>query len=110
MTISNKTETFTTKHQFNIVKGKSLAECVGKTLKLEAIAIGEDISNDTGEMVKTGYIVDVDGSIYTTVSKTARQQLEALIEMPDFQEFELLVCSSKCKNDPKREFVYFDML
>lgn len=112
MEITKQTSTWTAKDAFNVVKGKSLADCARKEMNVAAIAIGKDRSNDTGENVLTGYIRDDKGNIYTTVSKTARQQLDALIDMMDGGEemFTVKVCKQVCKNDKKREFVYFDML
>jgi len=113
MTLEKKTNTWTSKDTFNIVSGKSLAEAGGVELIAVAIAIGEDTSNETGESVKTGYLLDAENNMYTTVSKTARQQLEALIDMFNEAPNELIrlkVCLQQCKNNKQREFVYFDML
>lgn len=111
MKIEKKTKTWEAKDTFNIIKGTSLADAVGKTITVNAALIGEDVSNDTGEIVQTGYVSTHDGEIYNTISKTARQQLEALCDMIDEEgRIDLKICAQKCKNDAKREFVYFEMI
>lgn len=111
MTIEKKTKTWSAKDTFNIIKGTAIADAIGSTIEVVAIAIGEDFSNDTGEMVKTGYIKTTDDSIYNTISKTIRQQLDALCDMIDGEgSISVQIKSQKCKNDAKREFVYLEMV
>lgn len=112
MKIENKSETFTAKHVFNLVKGKSMADAVGSTVEVVAACVGEDISNDTGELVKTGYIVTAAGEIYNTISKTARQQIDAMCDMlnEDDEPISVKICDQKCKNDKKRSFVFLEMV
>lgn len=111
MKIEKKSSSWSAKDTFNIIKGTSLADAVGSTLEISAAVIGEDLSNDTGEIVNTGYIKTTDGTIYNTISKTARQQLDALCDMIDDEgAITVKVCNQKCKNDQRREFVYFEMV
>ena len=111
MKATKTTDTWTSKDTFNTVKSKSLADCDNQTITIAAIAIGNDISNEDGRTVEAGYIRSADGQMFNTISKTALQQLDALIDMmEEGEEFTVKICRQKCKNDKKREFVYFDML
>lgn len=112
MKIEKKTKNWGSKETFNLVKGKSIADYAGKNMTISAVAIGEDVSNEDGTIVKTGYIYNTDGECYTTVSKTCRQQLDALIDMldDDGNSIEVQVCSQQCKGNQQRQFVYLDMI
>lgn len=112
MKIEKKTKNWGSKETFNLVKAKSIAGFGDAKLSIVSAAIGENMSNETGEVVLTGYIYDADGNCYTTISKTCRQQLEALIDMidEDGNPINVQVCLQSCKQDARRQFVYLDMI
>ena len=73
---------FDKKDVFNIIGAVTMNK-VERNTRIEAIgaALGTDISNETGEVVPTGYIKTTDGKIYSTISPTAQQSIEALIDL-----------------------------
>lgn len=113
MKINMKTNTWNAKDNFKAIKSLPVSESVGKSVMVEAIAVGTDFSQDDHKEIATGYFraTSQDGAsnIYSTISKTTIQQLEALIEMDEFP-CTVQICEQKCKKDNKQAFVYLDLI
>lgn len=96
---------------FKAIKSTALAETVGRSFTVEAIAVGTDISAEDGKEIKAGYLRDSDGIMYSTVSKTTIQQLEALIELIESNgAMAVKVMEQTCKKDTKNSFIYLDLV
>lgn len=76
-----KEANFGAKDVFNIVGAETLDSVKGSVIKVVGAALGLDVSHDTGEEVATGYLKAENGAIYSTISPTAQQSIDALIDM-----------------------------
>ena len=72
---------FDKKDVFNIIGAVTMDKVKGTRIEAIGAALGTDISHETGEVVPTGYIKATDGKIYSTISPTAHQSIEALIDL-----------------------------
>ena len=72
---------FSKKDAFNILGAVTMDKIKGSTLNVVGAALGTDTSHETGEVIATGYIKTDDGKIYSTISPTAQQAIEALIDL-----------------------------
>lgn len=97
--IIKATENFSVKDKFNIKAGaQSLKVAVGETLTVKSACIGTDANQD-GEQVSAGAIITTDNKAYTTISATAVDLIDSLIDLlnddsvPD--EINILVESRK---------------
>lgn len=112
MKILAKTESWSAKDNFKAIKSRPVSESIGMEVKVQAIAVGTDFSNDDQKEIATGYFRAIIGDkteIFSTISKTTIQQLEALIEMGE-DSYSILICEQKCKKDSKQTFVYLDLV
>ena len=101
---------FTNKDVFNITGAESLESIKGSTIKVVGGALGLDVSHETGE-VATGYLKDSEGNIYSTISPTAQQSIEALIDMfADGEAKEVTIKVNTRKSNAGREFIVLTML
>lgn len=111
MYLTNKTKTWSAKDAFMAVKSNALSDYVGIIVTVQAVAIGTDVSADTGKEMRVGYIraheEELGTIMLSTISRTAIDQLEALIEMNE-ENIKLEICEQACKKDDKNKFVYFD--
>ena len=102
---------FTAKDTFNIVGADTLDSVKGKVLKITGVALGLDVSHETGEEVPTGYLKDSEGNIYSTISPTAQQSIAALIDMfADEPEATFEVKVSTKKSNAGRDFIVLTLL
>ena len=106
-----KSINFSSKDNFNIVGAATLESVKGSVIDVIGCAIGCDVSHETGEEISTGYLKDIDGNIYSTVSNTAMQSIDALIDIitsePD-KSVEIQVNSQKSKSG--RDFIVLTMV
>lgn len=102
---------FTKKDMFNIVGADTLEKVKGKVLKVTGVALGTDVSHDTGDIVPTGYIKDVDGNIYSTISPTAQQSIDMLGDiLMDDPETAVDVKVDTKKSNAGRDFIVLKLV
>lgn len=101
----------TSKDLFNTIGGTTLDKMSGKTIEVSAVAIGKDVSVDTGELVKVGILRAVDGSIITTISEVAIQSISNLVDYMEDENLESVTVSvNKQKANSGREFITLTMV
>lgn len=108
MKLTQTSSKWTAAMKFNATAGKPLNSLAGETVTIEACALGEDVSAETGELVQTCYLSTVEEGVITSVSRTVGQQVEALIEMDEFP-ISVKIVSRKAARS-KREFYTLDMV
>lgn len=107
--ITRKTNSWTSRDQYNSTLGKSLQEAAGSTVEVKAMALGDDIDRETGEPKKTCYIVAKDGTAYSAISSTAYEQVSALIDMMDDGEDITLRVTMRPNKTGKREYIALEL-
>lgn len=118
MKLAKKTTTWSARAAFMAIKSVPLSDAVGVDIKVVSIATGTDLSADSGQEIATGYLLGtiLDGGkectqMFSTISKTAISQLDALIDMEREEgnlDFIVTVCEQQCKKDQKQSFIYLD--
>jgi len=109
-TITLRTPDFSKKDEFNIKAGAhSLKDAIGQVIVVNAACVGTD-TNDKGETVSAGAILSDEGEAYTTISATAIDLIESLIDMltDDSTPIKVKVDSRKSKND--RDFIVMSIV
>ena len=101
---------FTAKDNFNITGAETLDSVKGTVIRVVGCALGEDVSAETGEVVKTGYLKDVDGNIYSTISPTAMQSIVALAEMKLSEESAVDIRINSRTSKGGRSFIVLTMV
>lgn len=113
MKITMKTNSWSAKDNFKAIKSLPVSESINERVVMEAVAVGTDFSQDDQKEIATGYfratMADGTSHIFSTISKTTIQQLEALIEMDEFP-CTVQICEQRCKKDNKQAFVYLDLI
>ena len=96
---------------FNITGAETLDSVKGSVIKVVGAALGLDVSHDTGEEVSTGYLKAQDGSIYSTISPTAQQSIEALIDIFEAESDAVIdIKVNTRKSNAGREFIVLTMM
>ena len=102
---------FKAKDVFNITGAETLDSVKGSVIKVVGAALGLDVSHDTGEEVSTGYLKAENGEIYSTISPTAQQSIDALIEMfVDEPDAVVEIKVNTRKSNAGREFIVLTMM
>lgn len=102
---------FGPKDVFNITGAETLDSVKGSIITVCGAALGLDVSHDTGEEVATGYLKAVDGTIYSTISPTAQQSIDALIDMfADDSSCKVDIKVNTRKSNAGREFIVLTMM
>lgn len=103
-----QTSNINAKDKFNMKMCKSLQTASGKTLIVSKAAIGED-SDQNGEVVNTGVIITDDGA-YGTISATAIELIDALIDMLEESDNEPInVAVSTRKANSGRDYIVLEI-
>lgn len=79
--ITKATSNITNKDKFNMKMCNPLKDLAGSTVELAKAAIGKDVSSESGEVVETGVIITADGTVYGTISRTAIDLIDAIIDL-----------------------------
>ena len=89
----------------NAETSTALKDAKGKTIEVRAVAITEEVSEDTGEVQEYVYLFATDGEIYGSNSGTVLRSASALIDlMADTkQSYKVTVIARMGNND--REFL-----
>lgn len=102
---------FGAKDVFNITGAETLDSVKGSTIRVVGAALGLDVSHDTGEEVATGYLKAEDGAIYSTISPTAQQSIDALIVVfNDEPNTPVDIKVNTRKSNAGREFIVLTMV
>lgn len=102
---------FNKRDMFNIVGADTLEKVKGQVIKVVGVALGTDVSHDTGEVVPTGYLKDADGNIYSTISPTAQQSIELLGDLlVDEPDVVLDVKVATKKSNAGRDFIVLTLV
>lgn len=107
MTITAKTRNWTAADSFNIPSSKALNSATGE-LVVHKLALGEDVSSETGEFVKAVWMSTDDG-IYSSISATVYNQAEQLLEMNTFP-VTIAVKHNKSRKNSNREFLSLELV
>lgn len=100
----------TAKDLFNITGGSTLDKLNGQTLNITGVAIGKDVSVDTGELIPIGIMKLEDGKIVTTVSDVAIKSLDNLVDYMTDENLEMVsVTVSKKESNSGRQFIVLEI-
>lgn len=113
-----KSFNFTKKDEMNSVSATPIQKVKGETLTVKGAAISEKPDKDTGEVVKVGYLSTTDRGMLCTISGTALQGIDLLIDymtecaadLPEGQEETEQVKVHAEKANSGREFVTLEIL
>lgn len=102
----------TKKDIFNAATNSLPLQKLTTPISVVACGVGEDVSNETGELTQVGYIVTATGEIYGTISKTAITAIEnlgdLLLDLPENEAVEICVQHRKSKSD--RDFITLSLV
>lgn len=102
---------FGPKDAFNITGAETLDSVKGSVIAVVGAALGLDVSHETGEEVATGYLKAEDGAIYSTISPTAQQSIDALIDLiADAPNTKVDIKVNTRKSNAGREFIVLTMM
>lgn len=101
---------FGAKDIFNITGAETLDSVKGSTIRVVGAALGLDVSHDTGEEVSTGYLKAEDGAIYSTISPTAQQSIDSLIELLGDDPTPVDIKVNTRMSNAGREFIVLTMM
>lgn len=102
-TIFKQTNNLTAVDKFNMKMCKSLQTAVGETLIVTKAAIGEDVDKD-GEVVQAASII-TDKGVYGTISPTAMDLVDSLIDMLEELDQPITVKVESRKTQNNREYL-----
>ena len=106
-----KSYNFTAKDLFNVMSAKVLGKSVGETITVIGVALGKDVSHDTGEEVNTAYLKCDNGTIYSTISSTAITAVDALVDVfADEEGAPQKVYIDSRKSNAGRDFIVLVMV
>ena len=101
---------FGAKDVFNITGAETLDSVKGSVIRVVGAALGLDVSYDTGEEVVTGYLKAENGEIYSTISPTAQQSIDALIDLLSDDPTPVEIKVNTRKSNAGREFIVLTMM
>lgn len=101
---------FGAKDVFNITGAETLDSVKGSVIRVVGAALGLDVSYDTGEEVATGYLKAENGEIYSTISPTAQQSIDALIDLLSDDPTPVEIKVNTRKSNAGREFIVLTMM
>lgn len=111
LTINATSKNFTKKDAFNIIGAVTIDKVKGTHINVVGAALGTDVSYDSGEEVSTGYLKSADGTIYSTISPTAQQSIEQLIDMLDDVDGEPIeIAVQTRKSNAGRDFIVLTLV
>ena len=102
-TIFKQTSNITAVDKFNMKMCQSLQTVVGETVIVSKAAIGEDVDKD-GEVVQTASII-TDKGVYGTISPTAMDLVDSLIDMLEEVGEPITVKVESRKTQNNREYL-----
>lgn len=113
-----KSFNFTKKDEMNSVSATPIQKVKGETLTVKGAAISEKVDKDTGETIKVGYLSTTTHGMLCTISGTALQGIDLLIDfmtecaasLPGDQAEEEQVKVHAEKANSGREFVTLEIL
>lgn len=101
---------FGAKDVFNITGAETLDSVKGSVIRVVGAALGLDVSHDTGEEVATGYLKAENGKIYSTISPTAQQSIDALIDLLSDDPTPVDIKVNTRKSNAGRDFIVLTMM
>lgn len=108
--VLKRSKKWTTVDSFNTVKSKPISEEVGKTFKVRAVSLGEDVDRETGDVRLAANMVMDSGEMFSSISKTVIEQLDALVDILASEDtVEIQVCCQPCKNTDAN-YIYLDLV
>lgn len=75
-----KSFNFTKKDEMNSVSATPIQKIKGETVTVKGAAISEKVDADTGEAIKVGYLSTTSHGMLCTISNTALQGIDLLID------------------------------
>lgn len=102
---------FTAIDRINSVTAESLAEKAGQTITIVGVAFARD--EREGKMVDAGYVKTSDGMYYNTISSTALQGLDGILELletPDYNSTGVAVEILERKSSNNRKYILLKLV